>query len=619
MTLLLIPAPATNAAATPSEIQTQIRNAYKAALRGSGKSSFNGHCGGLVSWQTYSLGIDKELYYCNGNDQFNMYSAMEKTTGGYGIKTYPATKYTLLQALNAISNNGTRDVYNMIVGFQKTNTAAGQKYGHALLIHAIIDGIVYFVECYDAYIGGKYYSEGKPISCTIKEFATYYDRWTVFEGVIYFGLKTYATSCTKYSCAMKAMVMEDTQLYEEPGDPGIHEPKAAGTLLAGQWLTVSALLKTPNGKYWYQVEDGNLTYYVEAEKLAMGSVDTSGLTISNLKAPGGLRKAYGFNMSGTILSGNSTIRDVKVSVYSVNDRNTELFSATMDVNGKTASLASSKLNNALTFRKLPVGTYLVKIDVNLELHVFNNGKVETRLEKIGLWEGQCLIVSDKSTYPTVTFDGNGGKVDLNQIVVKKNATLSDLPTAQRSGYAFAGWTLDKAGNKPVTADTVITKNTTLYAQWTAGHSGNGGWQETADGWHYCAGNSPVAGWIQFGDLQFYQYSDGTFAKGWAMIEDDLRYFNAAGALITRLDGPSGTGFEVNTEGNGTLGWQVSGNEPSGFIELSPEEVQQRLEQVEKMPAAGRVMQKLSASLYYLAVRITSGELPHQLQEALNQE
>ena len=47
--------------------------------------------------------------------------------------------------------------------------------------------------------------------------------------------------------------------------------------------------------------------------------------------------------------------------------------------------------------------------------------------------------------------------------------------------------------------------------------------------------------------------------------------------------------------------------------------QQRLEQVEKMPAAGRAMQKLSASIYYLAVKITSGELPVHLQETLNQQ
>ena len=621
MTLLLIPAPATvtAVATTPSEIQQQMRNAYKAALRGSGYSSFNGHCGGFVSWQTYTLGIDKRVYAANGNDQYNLYSAMDKTTGGYSVKTYPASKYSLLDALNAISLNGTQDVYNMIVGFQKTNTVAGQRYGHALFVHAIIDGIVYFMECYDSSVGGRYYAEGQAISCTIEQFAAYYDRWTVFEGVVYFGLKTYADVCTRYSCNMKAMAVADGYIYEEPGDPGVNEPEAVDTLVSGQWHTVTSLLKTPNGKYWYEIQVNGQFRYVEAEALTMGSLDTSGLALSGLKAPGALRKGYGFTMSGTIQSESVKIRDVRVSVYAADALDVPLFSAAMDINGKSASLSKSQLNNALTFRKLPVGTYVLHIDAALEIQLLEEGQVETRVEQVNLWDGQFMVAGDWNTYPTVKFDGNGGTTKLDQTVVAKNTTIGSLPTAERSGYAFAGWALDKAGTKPVTAETVITKNTTLYAQWTPGHSGAGGWQETEDGWHYCAGESPVEGWIQFGDLQFYQYSDGALAKGWVQIEGKLRYFNAAGALITRLDGPSGMEFEVDTEGKGALGWLSTGSKPDGSIDISAEEAQQRLEQVEKMPAAGRAMQKLSASIYYLAVKITSGELPVHLQETLNQQ
>ena len=43
-----------------------------------------------------------------------------------------------------------------------------------------------------------------------------------------------------------------------------------------------------------------------------------------------------------------------------------------------------------------------------------------------------------------------------------------------------------------------------------------------------------------------------------------------------------------------------------------------MNEIENMPAAGRAMQKLSGSLYYLAVKLTSGELPLQIQEAMDQ-
>lgn len=614
LTLLLIPAPAAEAVATtPNEIIQQIRTSYKRSLRGSGMSSFHGYCGTLVSWQTYCMGIDKSVYLCDGNEQFDRYSNVHKTTGGYSIKTYPAGKYNLLSAMNAITQNGTQDAYNMVVGFHKTNTAAGQKYGHAVFVHAVIDGIVYFVESYNINVGGKYYPEGEPISCTIEEFCKYYDRWTVFEGIAYFGLKTYADLCTRYTSTMKAMALADGYIYEEPGDPGVHEPEAVAKLHCGQWLTVTSLLKTPNGQYWYEVKIDNRYRYVQAQLLSMGSIDTSGLTVTDLKTPAALHKGYGFNMSGTVASQDGMISKVRVSVSPVDMLSKPIFSAELNVDAKSTSLNKSQLNNALTFRKLPVGEYQLRLSVQLEIHVFDAGEVTIRTEEVCLWNGRFLVKSDWSTYPTVKLDGNGGKTGLDQLVIPKNAALGSLPEAQRSGYAFAGWTLDKAGTQPVTAETVISKNTTLYAQWTPGHSGVGGWQETENGWHYCAGDSPVEGWFEFGDLKFYQFSDGSLAKGWVMIEQKLRYFNDAGALITRLEGP-GTGFDAQTDGKGTLGW-VSG-EASGPVDFGGEGNQNRLEQVEKMPAAGRAMQKLSASIYYLAVKITSGQLPQQLQEVL---
>lgn len=46
----------------------------------------------------------------------------------------------------------------------------------------------------------------------------------------------------------------------------------------------------------------------------------------------------------------------------------------------------------------------------------------------------------------------------------------DLPVLTRAGYTFTGWSLDKAGTKPVNKDTIVNipEDHTLYAQWEAG-------------------------------------------------------------------------------------------------------------------------------------------------------
>ena len=609
LAISLIPAPQTAdaAALSASEIQKQIRSAYQRSLSASGRENFNGYCGTLVSWQMFCLGIDRKIYAADGKRQYDLYSAMDMTTGGYRVKSYPASKYSLKEALNAITNNGTIDAYNMVVGFEKTNTAAGSIYGHALVVHAILDGVVYFVECFDASIAGRYWAEGEPISCTIDQFCTYYDRWTVFDGIAYFGLKSYADMCEDYACNMQAMVTENAVIYKEPGDPGVYDPEASMSVIAGQWLQVTGLYKTPYGKYWYRVRYGDKTGYAEAEKLAMESLCADDVTIKSLRVPTNLHKGYSFVVQGSVSAEVSQVDSVTVTVCS-QDGQTQHSGTAQTKNGKTA-LNSSSINNALPFRKMPAGTYELTVEAAVTIHVLEDGAVVTKTETVELHRSQFQIVTDWDKYCTVSFNGNGGEALTDQMVVGKGYNLGTLTTAWRSGYAFAGWTLDKEGTQPFAEETVINANTTLYAQWTPGHAGTEGWQHTENGSHYCDGDSAVEGWITFEKLHFYQHDDGSLATGWAWIDGGLRYFNEAGVLITQLQGEDGRVYCLNTDGKGVLGWNIVADAPSEEpSEGDTEDLLDVLEETDKLSAAGLVMQRLSACIYQIAVEAASGEI-----------
>lgn len=602
MVLLLIPAPtsADAAAITVSEIKQQIRSAYQRSLSASGRESFNGYCGTLVSWQMFCLGIDRKIYSADGKDQYDLYSAMDMTTGGYRVKSYPASKYTLKEALNAITNNGTINVYNMVVGFEKTNTAAGSIYGHALVVHAILDGIVYFVECYDSAVGGRYWPEGEAISCTIDQFCAYYDRWTVFDGIAYFGLKTYADMCESYACNMQAIVTEDTIVYNEPGDFGVHDPVETMSVIAGQWFKVTGLYKTPYGKYWYRVTWSDQVGYIEAEKLMMDNIAAEDVKITGLRVPTNVHQGYSFVVRGTVSAEISQVESVSVTIRS-EDGLTEHVGIAQPKNGKTA-LNSSPINNALPFRKLTAGTYELIVEAVIKIHVLENGELMTKNQTVKLHHSQFKVVTDWDKYCTVSFDGNGGEADTDQVVLAKGESLGTLPTAHRSGYAFAGWTLDKEGKNPATAETVVNASTTLYAQWTQGHTGTDGWQHTENGSHFHDGNSPAEGWVTFGELYFYQYADGTLATGWAWIDGGLRFFNQAGVLITQLQGADGRVYCLNTAGQGLLGWNIQTDTPD-----VPDQ-DQAPEQTDKLSAAVRAIHKLSTGIYQIAAKAVSGEL-----------
>ena len=169
---------------TGEELVERIENTHREALERAGRSSFYNRCSQLVNYTTVVLGLQTQRYTGNGNQEYNLYEDITRTDCGYDVEKYPAGDYTLEQALNAISEDGTKNVYNIIIGWQSGNSRASRRYGHTCFIHGIVDGEVYFYESYSLSVGGTYYSAGSPIICSISEFADYYD-WASFEGAVH--------------------------------------------------------------------------------------------------------------------------------------------------------------------------------------------------------------------------------------------------------------------------------------------------------------------------------------------------------------------------------------------------------------------------------------------------
>lgn len=69
---------------------------------------------------------------------------------------------------------------------------------------------------------------------------------------------------------------------------------------------------------------------------------------------------------------------------------------------------------------------------------------------------------------TIFFDGNGGTVIGQKSITRKdNQQLGKLPTAQRKGYLFRGWYLQKAGGRKISSYTRVSGSgsRTVYARW----------------------------------------------------------------------------------------------------------------------------------------------------------
>lgn len=504
----VLSAPVSASPTTAAQIKQQIAATYKKSKAFYGWDSFHGFCGALVNAQLYLLGITDTVLGVDGRDAFDTFKRLSVTSGGFGVKAYPAGLYSLKSALNAITKNGTVDAYNILVGFQKTPSVLGRRYGHAVVIHAILDGTVYFVESYNVTINGVYYKEGTPLTASIEDFAAYYaDTTTQFDGVIHFGLKTYADSCTEYSSNATGTVVAEGNIWSQPCEDGVNgASQIMGQLTAGQQVEITGLYLNTENQYWYELSGGE-GGYVPVEMLSIAQLRYEDVKLSNVAAPTVLTKGRSFSVKGAVTSQINSIYSIRARVYRPEaDQMVQVINTSDTVEGKAYDLLRSKISGGLSFRTLEAGQYRYELAAIVANYYVEGGQLMTGWNTIVLWSSDFLVVEDQTKGFTVSFDACGGTTPLNQSVVPQGMSIGNTDVAQRPGYVFLGWFTEAEGGERVTADFIPEENMTIYAHWVS-------YEQLCNEW-LAGGNC------------WYLYSDGVTTMVCMELEGALYYFSA---------------------------------------------------------------------------------------------
>ena len=496
-------------ASSVSEIEQQIRRIYKKAQNYYGRSSFHGYCGGLVNAELYFMGITATVVGNNGNQEYDCYSKQTITSGGYRVRAYPPSRYTLLEALNAITENGTQDAYNILVGFQQTRSVAGSRYGHAVVIHAILDGTVYYMESYDLTINGKRYPEGTPISCSIPEFAEYYKKSTVsLDGVVYFGTKSYSDMCRLYPSYLTVAADSGAVVRTQPCEARVDSSSEhIRTLIDGEELTAVGLFLNTDGEYWYQVDGGK--GYVKASQTRPVQFLYDDLSISKPKAPEMLRQGKKFNVEGVVTAQYNSIYTLRAQAVRIEgDTETQATSAVDNVEAKEYSLKSSAISKDLTFRRLDTGSYRYDLVAVVGNHYFDRGELQIDWKTVPVWSSDFQVVKGSANFNILSFDACGGTVATNQTIVTDGDAVGTLPVPQLEGCVFLGWYTEEG--ERLREDFVPQEDMSLSARWVSEEELYASWQELGE----C----------------LYLYSDGVTTTGCIQIDDTLYYFSSVDAV-----------------------------------------------------------------------------------------
>lgn len=524
-----------NAASDGDQIRKQISRCYRQVLSITGLEKMGGYCATLVNWQLVLLGINKSQLACDGCDEYDMYRYMDMTSGGYKVTRYSARDYTMLEAIKAITENGTRDAYNIAMCFQATNTEAGQKYGHTFFIHAVIDGMVYFSESNDWSVGGTFYASGTPIVCTMEEMVSIYRGWTVFEGAVEFGLLPYVQRCENISTDINVRLTEDTTIYTQPCEEEVDKwCETVRDAKAGERFHVSDIYLNDLGQYWYRVDSDGIGYVYSGHTM-LESVSYDNLTLSQSLSPVVMNPGSGYEVGGVVSSDGCGISMVRAQIYSGEPGKGVLLQNAMDqAENNRYVLDESTVSQGLAFQDLEEGTYHYTVSATAYCCYATGEELHRQWDVVTLWNSEFRVMrgADEKAFYTVTYETGDGQLQVNRTVAMKGtAGLKDFSPV-RAGYRFTGWSLDPEGKQQVDNDTVfVVDGVTAYAQWELVTRGLNGWQYIDGAWRYYEEGIALTGWQEIDGIRYYMQPDGAVSTDWTFADGEVRCFRENGAVV----------------------------------------------------------------------------------------
>ena len=466
--------------------------------------SFHGYCGNFVSHQLYNLGINRSLSTRHGKDHFDYYSALEKTTGGYFPRAISTTEVHLTGALNYITEQGARDVYNVMVGFDWTNTEAGNKYGHVVLIYAIIGGAVYFSESFDMSFKGKLYPEGSIVKCSVEDFVDYYDGWTTYEGIVVFGTTEYADNCKQENTNLTVQTRFPTVLRSEPAVVGKQGCVRLRDVAAGERLHVTAIYRAERTMY-YRVETNEGFGFVSTAAVSLLQVNTQGLTLSGLKMSRQIDPGKLPTLDGHIADSRGDLSSIEVCI--TDEQGQLVRRELLDVAESDASL--SVLRSGLWFDLLEQGQYRVEIYASRACSVVVGGEILSDYARVLLTSRSLQV--------------GGHPREAVQMTAPEKPYRDGWFREQGTWYCYAdgkpctGWTEHMGIRYYLQPNGAVTTGA-----------------QTIDGQalYFAASGALVTGWQTLDDKTFYRSADGTAVTGWQTLDGKLYCFADDGVMLT---------------------------------------------------------------------------------------
>ena len=282
----------------------------------------------------------------------------------------------------------------------------------------------------------------------------------------------YLGYCEEYPAYCEISITTNTSAMNLPCQvEDDEECKVIGSVSAGSTYTAHALIENQEGEYWYQIllSDGGVGY-IPASATAYLSYTYSDVTMRNANAPTEHIMGNSFVIKGSIVAEYNNISKVSAHINAGDAmEGSAITESSATMNRKSYSLQGSTVDNKLRFGSLTVGTYTYVVRASyINYYIDANGDLASNTDTLVMHQAQFVVINPDAKY-VVALDPQGGVCDVENITVKVDTTIGELPVPTRDGYLFEGWYTDPVEGVPVTAQTVVTEDMTAYARWACEH------------------------------------------------------------------------------------------------------------------------------------------------------
>ena len=194
---------------------------------------------------------------------------------------------------------------------------------------------------------------------------------------------------TTYAANLSVKTTQAVNLMELPTTSS----NAKYTLPVDTMLTVKALHKNTSNTYWYEVLYYDMTLYLDATATTLVDHLTGDVTIDNIQSPASLAYGSSFVIKGDISATLNDLGTITGAMYtSSNITKAPSIMASDEATGKTYSLASSAIDNSLSFGSLAPGNYTYVVTAEaISYYIDDSDALATSAQTVVLETQQCVI------------------------------------------------------------------------------------------------------------------------------------------------------------------------------------------------------------------------------------